>query len=92
MKISFHKVVLTKRFPLAISRGIRYDSENLFVRIESEGKVGWGEAAPGSSEGASTAEEVELALRKFIAPGIEGQSITSLYDRAINEKVASGYG
>ncbi|MEK9740659.1 MAG: dipeptide epimerase [Flavobacteriaceae bacterium] len=87
MNISFHKVVLKKRFPLAISRGVRYDSENLFVRIESEGKVGWGEAAPGGSEGASTSEEVEMALRNFIAPGIEGQSITSLYDRAINEKV-----
>ena len=80
-------MVLKKRFPLAISRGVRYDSENLFVRIESEGKVGWGEAAPGGSEGASTSEEVEMALRNFIAPGIEGQSITSLYDRAINEKV-----
>lgn len=80
-------MVLKKRFPLAISRGVRYDSENLFVRIESEGKVGWGEAAPGASEGASTSEEVEMALRNFIAPGIEGQSITSLYDRAINEKV-----
>ena len=80
-------MVLKKRFPLAISRGVRYDSENLFVRIESEGKVGWGEAAPGGSEGASTSEEVEMALRNFIAPGIEGQSISSLYDRAINEKV-----
>lgn len=87
MNISFHKVVLKKRFPLAISRGVRNDSENLFVRMESEGKVGWGEAAPGDTEGASTADEIEQVLRNFISSGIEEQSITSLYDRAQTEKV-----
>ena len=55
MTFTFHKVSLKKRFPLAISRGVRYDSENLFVRYEKDGYMGWGEAAPGNSEGASTA-------------------------------------
>ena len=87
MKITFHKVVLKKRFPLAISRGIRYDSENIFVRIEKEGIIGWGESAPGNSEGASTAEEVQIALEQFIAQGIEGQSIISLYNKARKQNV-----
>ncbi len=47
MKITLHKVTLNKRFPLAISRGVHYNSENLFVRFEKDGIFGWGEAAPG---------------------------------------------
>ena len=49
MKISFHKVELKKRFPLAISRGVRYNSENIFVRYEKDDLVWWGEAAPGNT-------------------------------------------
>ena len=82
MKISFYKVALKKRFPLAISRGIRYNSENLFIRYEKDGCVGWGEAAPGKTEGADTPEAVQEALEKFIATGIDGVSIQALYDRA----------
>ena len=37
MKINYYKVKLKKRFPLAISRGVRYDSENLFIRYEKDG-------------------------------------------------------
>jgi L-alanine-DL-glutamate epimerase-like enolase superfamily enzyme len=87
MTFTFHKVSLKKRFPLAISRGVRYDSENLFVRYEKDGYVGWGEAAPGNSEGASTAEEIQVALEKFIETGIEGYSIQELYDRASEMKI-----
>ena len=82
MKFTFYKVSLKKRFPLAISRGVRYNSENLFVRFDKDGYIGWGEAAPGNSEGAATAEAVQEALEKFIATGIEGFSIHELYDRA----------
>jgi L-alanine-DL-glutamate epimerase-like enolase superfamily enzyme len=82
MAFSFHKVRLKKRFPLAISRGVRYDSENLFVRYEKDGHVGWGEGAPGGSEGASTADQIQIFLNEFIATGIEGFSIYELYDRA----------
>ncbi|MBL6662124.1 MAG: dipeptide epimerase, partial [Flavobacteriaceae bacterium] len=82
MQISFYKVALKKRFPLAISRGIRYHSENLFIRYEKDGWVGWGEAAPGKTEGADTPEAVQEALEKFIASGIDGVSIQALYDRA----------
>lgn len=82
MNISFYTVKLKKRFPLAISRGVRYHSENIFVRYEKDGLVGWGEAAPGNSEGASTPQAIQAALEEFVATGIEGQSTQSLYDRA----------
>jgi len=82
MKITFHKVQLKKRFPLAISRGIRYHSENIFVQVEKDGLVGWGEAAPGETEGASTPEAVQHALEQFASTGIEGYSIQALYNRA----------
>ena len=87
MKFTFHKVTLKKRFPLAISRGVRYNSENLFVCYEKDGHIGWGEAAPGNSEGAATAEAVQEALENFIATGIEGFSIQELYDRAREMKI-----
>ena len=82
MKISFFKVKLHKRFPLAISRGVRYDSENIFLRLEKEGITAWGEAAPGSTEGATSAEEIQNYLESFTAKGIEGKSIQTLYDQA----------
>ena len=87
MKISFFKVKLVKRFPLAISRGVRYDSENIFLKLEKEGITAWGEAAPGGTEGASSAEEVQQILESFITKGIEGESIQSLYDRARRDQI-----
>ena len=82
MKITFYKVRLKKRFPLAISRGVRSDSENLFVRYDKEGITGWGEAAPGKSEGAESVIKVKQALKKFISTGINNFSIQELYDRS----------
>lgn len=87
MKITYHKVKLIKRFPLAISRGIRYDSENLFLRLEKEGIQAWGEAAPGTTEGAGTTQEIQQCLENFIAGGIEEQSIYALYDKAKKAKI-----
>ena len=87
MKINYYKVKLKKRFPLAISRGVRYDSENLFIRYEKDGIIGWGEAAPGETEGASTPEEVQKELEKFVATGIEGESLQDLYDRSKELKI-----
>ena len=87
MQISYHKVKLAKRFPLAISRGVRSHSENLFLHLEKEGISAWGEAAPGSTEGASSVEEIQTALEAFIAEGIEGLSIQALYDRARKEGI-----
>ena len=41
-----------------------------------------GEAAPGETEGASTPEKVQKELERFVATGIEGESIQDLYDRS----------
>ena len=82
MEINLYKVTLNKRFPLAISRGVHYNSENLFVRYEKDGIVGWGESAPGKAEGAGTISQVKQSIEKFISEGIEGQSIQKLYDRS----------
>ena len=87
MKINYYKVKLKKRFPLAISRGVRYDSENLFIRYEKDGIIGWGESAPGETEGAGTPEEVQKELERFVATGIEGESIQDLYDRSKELKI-----
>lgn len=87
MQISYHKVKLAKRFPLAISRGVQSHSENLFLHLEKDGISAWGEAAPGSTEGASSVEEIQTALEAFIAEGIEGLSIQALYDRARKEGI-----
>ena len=58
--------MLKKKFPLAISRGISGDNHNVFIKIEDEGLVAWGESCPGKSEGAEKAEEVISQLNKLI--------------------------
>ncbi|MDA9679806.1 dipeptide epimerase, partial [Flavobacteriaceae bacterium] len=69
MDIKFHKVLLKKRFPLAISRGVRGDSYNLFLSCEKDGLVGWGEAAPGKNEKAETVEQMQDQLNAYIKEG-----------------------
>ena len=49
--IRLFEKVFKKLFPLAISRGIRYDSTNVFVELSDGVHTGLGEAAPGVSEG-----------------------------------------
>lgn len=88
MKIRMYTVALKKRFPLAISRGVRRDSKNIFVSIEKDGIIGWGEAAPGDTEGASTVESVQKQLEDFIATGLAGYSIYENYNRAMQLGVA----
>ena len=78
MIINFHKVNLKKKHPLQISRGTHDKSQNLFVEIIKDGITAWGESAPGKTEGASTADEVEKWLLKLIDTGIDSLSILSL--------------
>jgi len=82
MRIKYHKVLLKKRFPLAISRGVRGDSHNLFLSYEKEGLIGWGEAAPGKNEKAETVEEMQEQLTAFLEQGIESNTIEELNQRA----------
>ena len=81
MIIKFHKVNLKKKFPLQISRGIHSESQNVFIEIIEDGIKAWGESAPGKTEGATTAIEVEESLVNLIEAGIEGLSIHEVYEK-----------
>jgi muconate cycloisomerase len=67
--IGFRTLYLKKRFPLAISRGVIEGSENLFVSLTEDGVTGWGEMAPGGTEGAGTAAEGQAMLDRFWGDG-----------------------
>ena len=82
MKIQYHKVLLKKRFPLKISRGVKGDTYNVFVSVEKDGIIGWGEAAPGKNENADTPEKVIEALQRLVTTGLEGLSIYAIEQRA----------
>ena len=88
MKVSFHKILLKKRFPLAISRGTHGDSFNVFVRVEKDGIVGWGESAPGKNEGAQNPEQVISELQKLLEANINNNSIYEIEHKAREIKIS----
>jgi len=65
MILEFRILHLHKRFPLRISRGEITGSDNLFVSVTEDGVTGWGEMAPGPTEGADTPEEGRRMLVDF---------------------------
>ena len=87
MIIKFHKVSLKKKFPLQISRGVHSESQNVFIEIIEDGITAWGESAPGKTEGATSAIEVEESLVSLIDQGIEGLSIYEVYQKAQELKI-----
>ncbi|MDD7973068.1 dipeptide epimerase [Roseinatronobacter alkalisoli] len=72
MKVDFRAIYLKKRFPLRISRGEIPGGENLFVSVTEDGLTGWGEMAPGKTEGAATVAEGRAQLEGFCAKGLKG--------------------
>ena len=82
MEFNFHTVNLKKKFPLQISRGTHDKSQNLFVEFIKDGITAWGECAPGKTEGASTAHEVEMHLQRLIDSKIDSLSLYEVYQRA----------
>jgi L-alanine-DL-glutamate epimerase-like enolase superfamily enzyme len=88
MKVTFHKILIKKRFPLAISRGVHGDTYNVFIRVEKDGIVGWGESAPGKNEGAQTPEIVISELSKLIQTEIENKSIYEIEKIARELKIS----
>ena len=88
MKVSFHKILLKKRFPLSISRGTHGDSFNVFVRVEKDGIVGWGESAPGKNEGAQNPEQVISELQKLLEANINNNSIYEIEHKAREIKIS----
>jgi len=77
MKVTLHKVLLQKRFPLKISRFISNSCYNVFVKVEKDGIVGWGESVPGET-GAQNANEIVKELEKIISTGISVKSISEI--------------
>ncbi len=72
MRITFEPFTIHKRFPLTISRGTTAENTNLWVKIESEGIEGWGEASPFSvTKGKKiNSESLQQELRQ-ISPNLE---------------------
>ncbi len=87
MKIEFRTLYLKKRFPLAISRGVRYGNDNLFVSISKDGLTGWGEMAPGKTEGADTAEKGKAQLENFFKPSMSEMSIEDIHRLGLEKNV-----
>ena len=50
MRVTYKRLFLKKRYPLAISRGVITGSENLFVCVEAFGQTGVGELASTTTE------------------------------------------
>jgi len=87
--IAFKTLYLKKRFPLAISRGVIAGAENLFVSVSEGAVTGWGEVAPGATEGAATPGEAEEMLRGFCGEALEaGAAIHDIWARAHEAGVA----
>ncbi len=82
MIINFHTVSLKKKFPLQISRGTHDKSQNLFVEIIKDGITAWGECAPGKTEGASSAKEVEIHLKRLIDSNVDSLALYEVNQRA----------
>ena len=80
MEFSIYTVPLKKKYPLQISRGIKDQSVNVFLKIKEGNFTAWGESAPGKSENAETAEIVKEQLQNFISTNIKSKSIYELYN------------
>jgi muconate cycloisomerase len=85
MQISWTTFTVPKRFPLTISRGTTSASENVWVQIETDGIIAWGEASPFSiGEHQQTTAEI-IAILAELAPKLanilpwERQKIEHLY-------------
>ncbi len=88
LNIDFKKLYLKKRFPLRISRGVFEGGDNLFVSVSQDGLIGWGEMAPGSTEGADTVEKGSAMLGEFCKTGLDEASIQQTWNNAHEAGIA----
>jgi L-Ala-D/L-Glu epimerase len=87
MQISWQTFTVPKRFPLTISRGTTSLTENVWVQVEADEILGWGEASPFSigEHQQSTAEII--AILEELTPNLasilpwERQKIERLYQK-----------
>jgi len=87
MNIGFKTLYMRKRFPLRISRGEITGNDNLFVSVSANGHTGWGEMAPGITEGAESPAEGRQILESFCAADLP-DSIHGIWQAADNTGVA----
>ncbi len=87
MQVTFQTLHLKKRFPLAISRGVRSASDNLFVTVTENGVSGLGEMCPGSTEGTNTPEQGQAALEQFLTNNLRSLSVEQIYDLGREQSV-----
>ncbi len=71
MKIQIETFTVHKRFALTISRGTTAQTTNIWVKIESEGITGWGEASPFSAGGTPQTTPEILAALQEVTPQLE---------------------
>jgi L-Ala-D/L-Glu epimerase len=70
MKITAQPFTVHKRFALTISRGTTAQTTNVWVEIEQDGIVGWGEASPFSVGEAPQTTEVIVAQLQAVVPAL----------------------
>jgi L-Ala-D/L-Glu epimerase len=68
MKITVQPFTVHKRFALTISRGTTAQTTNLWVEVEQDGIVGWGEASPFSVGDSPQTTEVIVAQLQAVVP------------------------
>jgi len=80
MEWGFRIVELTKRYPLAISRGVQAGSQNLFVTVSDGVHTGIGELSPATSS-SWTGERGRVQLEAFTNELPENLAIAETWDR-----------
>jgi L-alanine-DL-glutamate epimerase-like enolase superfamily enzyme len=63
MSLSYEPFILHLRLPFAIARGVQTVAENVLVRVERDGVVGLGEAAPSAHYGDTQASTCQFLAR-----------------------------
>ncbi len=90
INIRFQTLKLKKRYPLRISRGVVDSSTNLIVHLEEGGFIGIGEAAPGESAGADTAEKCQQQIEQFVEGfPLNNSNPTDAWKAAHNQGIAA---
>lgn len=65
MRLTTTPIILKKRYPLRISRGVITENHNLWVTVEDEGMLGFGEMAPGGGLHSVPPEQGAEELSRF---------------------------
>ncbi|MFT5114114.1 MAG: L-alanine-DL-glutamate epimerase-like enolase superfamily enzyme [Parasphingorhabdus sp.] len=87
MQTEFRILRLQKRFPLRISRGSQAAHDNLYIGVSKSNVTGWGEMAPGRSEGAESAEVGREILQQFCSELNGTESIHETYAKGVEKGV-----